>query len=288
MFRKFFEEKIYPHYHNLQMLHCKKINTLWWDKRNWGDALNPVLIRSLSGLKPFQFYPDTINPKNEPIYTVIGSILGREILTHERIVKNTVVWGTGFIAESERLFGIPRQVCAVRGPFTRENLLKTGIKCPEVYGDPALLYPRIYKPTLPKKYKLGIIPHYADKGTGLLKNFKNIPEIRIIDIEDSINMVVDQICSCQHIASSSLHGIIASDAYGIPSVQIKFSDNVYGGNFKFRDYFGSVRRTFEDPLIMAENTTIDDIFDRFTHYRIDIELEALLDACPFYNRKCRQ
>ena len=262
----------------------RKINALWFESRNWGDALNPVLIQHVSGLKPFLIREYTINPKNEPIYTVIGSFLQTPLLT-DRMLKNTIIWGTGFISESGRLHGTPKKICAVRGPLTRENILKTGLQCPEVYGDPALLYPRIYKPTIPKKYKLGIIPHYRDKGNNLLKNFKNVPEITIIDIEGPINSVVDKIVSCTYIASSSLHGIIAADAYGVPSVWIKLSDNVIGEGFKFRDYFGSVGRSETEPLVVGPETMADDVYDTFYNYKIDIDLNELLDVCPFNNVK---
>ncbi len=268
----------------MQMLLDKnKINALWWESKNWGDALNPVLIEELSGLKPFRIQKYTINLKKEPIYTVIGSILEWPILSNEKILKNTIIWGTGFMTESGRLHGKPRQICAVRGPLTRDNILKTGIKCPEIYGDPALLYPRIYRPTINKEYKLGVIPHHFDKENNLLKNLKNDPEIKILDIEGPINTVVDQICSCKYIASSSLHGIIAADAYGVPSIYIKLSEKVVGAGFKFRDYFGSVGRSDTEPLIISEKTTADDIYHKVSNYRIDIDVQELLDVCPFYN-----
>lgn len=271
-------------FHNVEMLSGKdKINVIWYDSKNWGDALNPVIIQKLSGLKSFQIKEYTINPKNEPIYTVIGSILDWPILKNDKILKNTIIWGTGFMHESGRLCGKPKEICAVRGPLTRDNIIKSGLKCPEIYGDPALLYSRIYKPTLKKQYKLGVIPHQLDKENILLKNFNEDPEIRLIDIENPINSVVDQICSCKYIASSSLHGIITADAYGVPSVYIKLSEMVLGNGFKFRDYFGSVGRLETEPLIISENTTIDAIYDSVFHHKIDIDVDELLDVCPFYN-----
>jgi len=263
----------------------KKINAIWYRSENWGDALNPILIQYLSGLKPFLIQDDTINFKNESIYTVIGSILDWPILRNEKILRNTIIWGTGFMYESGRLHGKPKQVCAVRGPLTRDNILKTGIKCPEIYGDPALLYPRIYKPEIDKKYRLGIIPHLLDKENEFIKMFKDDSEVKIIDIEGSINLVIDQICSCKCIASSSLHGIIAADSYNIPSLYIKISEKVQGNGFKFRDYFGSVGRTESEPFIVSEKTMVDDIYDSFSNYRIDIDLNELLDVCPFNNCK---
>ena len=74
---------------------------------------------------------------------------------------NSIIWGTGCI-DKGMIGEKPSKVYAVRGPLTREELLKKGIECPEVYGDPALLYPMIYNPKVEKKYKWGIIPHYIE------------------------------------------------------------------------------------------------------------------------------
>ena len=52
---------------------------------------------------------------------------------------------------------MPQKVLAVRGPLSRNYLLENGVDCPDVYGDPALLFPKYYKPHIYKKYKLGII-----------------------------------------------------------------------------------------------------------------------------------
>jgi len=263
----------------------KKINAIWWDSKNFGDALNPILIEHLSGSRPTLIPSSATYSKNQLIYTAIGSILQLPIFQNVNILRNTIIWGTGFIDESGRLQREPGQICAVRGPLTRNNILKSGIQCPEIYGDPALLYPFYYHPKINTKYTLGIVQHYIDKGDKYITNFKNNSEILFIDIEGPVNTVVDQICSCKYIASSSLHGIIMADAYRIPSVYLKFSDRVTGGNFKFRDYFSSVGRSETEPLAVNENTTIDDILDRISHDSIDIDLKELLDVCPFFHHE---
>lgn len=265
----------------LKLLTSKQrpIIAYWWTEdigNNWGDALNPILIESLSGKKP-KLSEEIINLKNENVYSVIGSILG---IIHN---KNLVVWGSGFISSSSRFKVRPRKVCAVRGPLTRKLIINQGIDCPEVYGDPALLYPLFYKPSFEEKYKLGVIPHFIDQNHQLMNIFKNDPNILVINILSEINEVVDNICKCELIASSSLHGIIAADAYEIPSIWVEFSENVVGDGFKFFDYFESVGRTNEKPFRITENTTIQDIYDQYKSYKIDIDLGKLLDVCPFLN-----
>ncbi len=256
------------------------IPTIGYHSKNWGDALNPILIQKISGRTPLIVTKHTYNVRNASIYSAIGSVLERTNINNCGH-GNLIVWGTGFISGQGRLKVQPKEICAVRGPLTRELLLEQGHACPEIYGDPALLYPKFYKPESQKKYKLGIIPHYIDKNHAAIKNFQNNPDVLLIDILGSINNVVDQICSCQKIASSSLHGIIAADAYGIPSTWIKFSDNVTGNGFKFFDYFKSVGRVDEGPLVIQEDSSIDDILDTYYQYRLDLDLKELWDVCPF-------
>ncbi|OPY26723.1 MAG: hypothetical protein A4E28_02349 [Methanocella sp. PtaU1.Bin125] len=111
-----------------------------------------------------------------------------------------------------------------------------------------------------------------------------MPDVKITDIEQPINRVIDQICSCKYIASSSLHGIITADTYRIPSAWLEFSEGVAGSGFKFRDYFASVGKTDETPLRVDQKTTIDDIIGSVHNAKIRIDLDELLDACPFYHK----
>jgi pyruvyltransferase len=251
-----------------------------YQSKNWGDALNPILVQQISRKKPVIATKYTYNFRKLPVYSVIGSVLERPNINNCGH-GNLIVWGTGFISSQGMLNVRPKEICAVRGPLTRERLLIQGYECPEVYGDPALLYPKYYKPNVQKKYKLGIIPHYVDREDKLLKNFLNDTDTLIIDIQSGIHNVVDQICSCQKIASSSLHGIIAADAYGIQSTWIKISDKITGGSFKYLDYFMSVGRNDIEALVIQEDSSIDDILDTYTNYKLDINLNELWEACPF-------
>ena len=255
------------------------IYAAWLDYRNWGDALNPVLIHKISGKHPVLYTNDTRIPKNKPVFAVIGSILDNRVnlCTDNQLI----IWGTGFISNKGYLKVRSPRICAVRGPLTRKLLLKQGFQCPDIFGDPALLYPRFYKPNINKKYKLGIIPHYIDKNNPVLPDILKDPDILIIDIQGGINEVVDNICSCQKIASSSLHGIIAADAYGIPSKWIQLSDRVIGDGFKFYDYFCSVGRLEEKPFIVGDSLELDELYGQFYHWDPDIDLKELWDSCPF-------
>ena len=248
------------------------VKAYWYENNhNFGDILNPLFINQLSGKDVIWVNPELYRYTN---YIVIGSIL-------DKANQYSIVWGSGFISQESECLEKPSKVCAVRGPLTRQKLLESGIDCPEVYGDPALLLPQIYTPKTQKKYKLGIIAHYVDMDNAWLKKI-NDSDVLLLDIQcaDPFDFI-EHVYSCEMVASSSLHGLIVADAYGIPSLWLEFSDKVVGKGFKFIDYFLSVGRSDTEPFIIKKETSIDELVNSFPDYEIDIDLPKLIDACPF-------
>lgn len=249
--------------------------------KNWGDALNLPLVQRISGKKAVVAYDPLrkllrLSADNYPVYSVIGSVL--EIQSHYHKLS---IWGSGFISYQGKFHQDPQDIFAVRGPLTRDLIIENGYDCPKIYGDPALLYPLYYRPKVEKKYKLGVIPHFMDKNSPWLRKIGSDPSILIINIFDDINKVIDNICSCEYIASSSLHGIIASDSYCIPSVWIELSDQVPGDGFKFVDYFESVGRKDGEPIVIKGNENLNDVIGGIKSNRLNINLNKLIEACPF-------
>ena len=244
---------------------------------NLGDELNYYIVKALSD-KPMFNLPCILFKGQENIMA-IGSI----IETHTN--KDSIIWGSGAMYGGERtLRAKPKKVLAVRGPLTRDYLLSQGVECPEIYGDPALLLPRFYQPKVSKKYKLGVIPHYADFNNEYLSNLKDDPEVRIINLrgyKDWRN-VIDEICECEFVASSSLHGLIISDTYNVPNLWIKLSDEIRGNSFKYYDYFMSVGREVREPLIIKSIISKKDLEKYKIQYKpISWDSEKLLNVAPF-------
>jgi pyruvyltransferase len=253
----------------------KELNICYWGGNgNWGDELNKVLCQSISG-KPVNKI--SVNCDDSTFrYYCVGSIL------QSAKSDNFEVWGTGFMRSNGSIKFKPNKVHAVRGPLTRDLLLKQNIDCPEIYGDPALLYPKFYKPKITKKYKFGLIPHYVDVNHPWVKSFIGNKYVKIINIKNfNINEFVDEVNECEIILSSSLHGIICGDSYSIPSYWVELSDKVIGNGFKFRDYFSSVGRPLNDPIRPNLTDKIMDISHHFYDYKINIDLNKLLEVCPF-------
>jgi len=251
--------------------HNDSIKLFWWNEKvNLGDAINLELVKNLSK-KEVEWVPHNYA---QDYNICIGSVL-------QLANNNTSVWGSGYISEAARSPRKPKHVHAVRGPLTRKLLQKQGISCPEVFGDPALLAPSLFPIKANKKYKLGIIPHFVDKNSDFFN--RTLPDdVKVIDIEtDNVEKFLTEMNECEKIISSSLHGVILADAYGIPSIRVKFSNAITGGNFKFNDYSLSVSREIVEPLGLDKNTSLDDIYNANFDYFLNIDTSALLQACPF-------
>lgn len=215
--------------------------------------------------------------KNIFSYFAIGSIISR-------VTDRSVVWGSGaFGTEDAKSLNLNSRYLAVRGPLTRNLLRIYGVKnVPEVYGDPALLMPLAYNPTIEKKYKLGVILRWSEGDWNKVEFDSEIKKIYLGT--DSIEGTIDEILSCEKIFSSSLHGIILADAYGIPSAWLR-SDTPKGFEFKFYDYFISVNKLQKPQSFNFSSSKISlrEMLDlvEFDDRIICFDSKALLTSCPF-------
>jgi len=223
---------------------------------------------------------------NDPCEKVMvtGSILNND-------VYNATVWGCG-LAYSTDVVPPKKSILAVRGKLTGEILKKQGMEFNEVYGDPALLLPRLYDVEVPKVWKLGIIPHYVDTKyvydkLGMSDNELAMHGIKILDIMSDVEDFVRQVKSCQKIVSSTLHGLIVSHAYGVPCSWVKFTDLIGGDDFKYLDYYSSIEceeNTFID--LRVDNLNINTL-DALANYNeivaplLKVDLNRLWNCCPF-------
>jgi len=245
---------------------------------NFGDYITLFIYKSIFLTQPIL----DINggSKNEDVIIGAGTIL-------KDCKNNSIIWGTGLSSENDIIVK-PKKIISVRGPLTRNRLLKIGIECPENYGDIGLILPYFYHPIINKKYKLGIIPHYIDKKTfnSIYKN--NDENVKIIDVSKPIKNVINEILECEMTISSSLHGIIVSHAYNIKCMWIKITDKILSGIFKFRDYYGSLEIDNYNqmlPYIYKEQISLQDItqlIDNYPNPKFPINTKSILETCPFY------
>lgn len=245
-----------------------------------GDLIGPYLYAKMNnGQEPLQQTPAT-TPKTNRVYLTCGSILQPQI-----VQNNTEIWGSGIIERNVMFRNKPAIVHAVRGPLSRNALIRSKINCPEIYGDPGLLLPRFYKPkTSNLRYRIGIIPHYVDNDF-MKFSFSNIPGVLVIDMDRPVEAVCDDIASCDATISSSLHGIVVSHAYGIPSAWMTTKTKLWGDNVKYRDYYASVGVLLVKPIDYKNlPKTADQLTEMVKKYLQPVkipDLDALLAVCPF-------
>lgn len=242
---------------------------LYWSKNaNWGDSLNPYLVKAISG-KPSRFEQASFVNK----YFCIGSIL-------QSADAWTTVWGSGFITPNPVLAAPPKRILAVRGPLTRRELHASGIACPDVYGDPALLLPRFFSCKRQANHAVGVVPHYKDKSNPWIKQCIE-KGVKVIDVLSDTESFVRDVLSCETILSSSLHGLICADAYGVPSRWIELGSEVIGGGFKFKDYYGSIGFNVRSPLKPHIDDKAVSLANECDAVSLDLDLDRLYQSCPF-------
>jgi pyruvyltransferase len=255
---------------NLLQREDGRVPVRWWFKAdNFGDLLSPWLIAKMTGREVV-----FADPKR-PHYLAIGSVLNRAN-------PRSQVWGTGaFGTEDGAVFATHATYHAVRGPLSHARLATLGIPCPEVYGDPALLAPAYFSPSVPKTHEYGIVARWSERRW---HDAEIGPDVRIIDLGTAdVEGVIRAMLSCRRIVTGSLHGLVIADAYGIPSAWVR-SGTAYGGQYKFYDYFATVRK-FRSPSDLDASKTataarLRDSLD-FDGRPIVFDYRRLLDACPF-------
>ena len=202
------------------------IKCFWWRSvpPNFGDELSPVILQHFTDQK-VQYVPRETEGK----LLAIGSII-------QFLKKGDTVWGTGMLTDYPIHALDKVRFLSVRGSITRGFI--HGAEVPEVYGDPALLLPLMYQPKVEKKHKVGVVPHYVDRASVNLEKGQHL-----IDIQSGWQNVVNEIISCETIISSSLHGLIAAEAYGIPAMGARYPNSaILNQELKWHDYFTGTDR----------------------------------------------
>jgi hypothetical protein len=232
------------------------------------------LYRKISGREPIYAVPS--NKSLRTVFLTVGSLA-------RWFCEDSIVWGAGVIDYDEPKWR-PFETLAVRGPYTRQQMVDRGFSCPDVYGDPAILMPMFYRPSLLPTYELGIVPHYCNYAEAC-QIFSGDPSVKVVDVRSAVESVINDLLACRRIVSSSLHGLILAHAYGLPAAWIEFSKRPDGSGVKFLDYFASASgRTPEPPLVVRQGMHLDEMFG-YIRQAVQPNLEPLraplLAACPF-------
>ena len=235
----------------------------WWKchlgSGNFGDELSHVIVEKIIGRNV------TYSPleSKEKCLLSVGSIL--------HFAKDgDLILGSGFRENPllEKRFHT-LDVRAVRGPRTRDFLLKMGIACPEVYGDPALLLSDLFPEFKEEKpiYDYIIIPNIGE--IECFRCYKNV----VLPTEPWY-VVVRKIAQSKFVISSSLHGIIVAESFGIPARLLKMT--WIEPLLKYQDYYESTSR----PNFRYA-TSVQEALALGGEEPGDIDRAKLLDAFPW-------
>ena len=223
---------------------------------NFGDAVGEPLMEFVSfpaKLGRFEAYGSQAGRtgvggcSTSPVIVGLGSVL------HHAFPPTSVLWGTGHIG-NPRFFD-PVQlrkahkafdVRAVRGTLTLQFIQES---YPEsqthttALGDPALLLP-LAKPDCRRMcvpvHAVCVIPHNNDRHDPSLRRMPENWSVRHVQTpwEDMLLWVL----GCGLVLSSSLHGIIFAEAFGVPARWVQLDGSKRSESwFKYVDYYSASR-----------------------------------------------
>lgn len=219
----------------------KPIKLYWWRgegehnpaRQNFGDYLSPLIVELASGRRV------EYAPVEQADMLAIGTILKKERKARRFFFPRRLhVWGSGAGGPDES-FSARHHYHAVRGKMT-SACVEGNAGYAAALGDPGLLVAHYWgsRPRPEKRYALGVIPHFIDADTPPIRKLLNIPGARLINVFAPIDEILGDVLACHHVVSSSLHGLIVSDAFGVPNRRLIVSGNIKSSH-KFADYYSA-------------------------------------------------
>jgi hypothetical protein len=203
------------------------------------------------------------------------------------------VWGSGFISPEspkEEIFKRKMEFSAVRGELTlkRVNKILNGAVGEIPLGDPGLLSSYLVDAPYKKKFRVGIVPHYIDQKDPIVPQVMgNLRNATVIDVCEDPLETVKKISECELVISSAMHGLIVADSLSIPNIRIKISDQLIGGDYKFRDYYSAYGMEMPEFIDLRKRRFTEDDFLRIESlYKIKQDdvariKDKLIQAFPF-------
>ncbi|CZT33957.1 Polysaccharide pyruvyl transferase [Rhizobium sp. 9140] len=280
---------------------------------NLGDALSAVIVSMMSGLPVHHMAAKSQATRLAAVGTIGHMFAGGDVS----------FWGTGTSPNLNPHQGDKPKIAyqtpadtrittyATRGPFSR-RLLAPDAQEAGVFGDPLWLLPRFHTAPVEKTCELGVILHLSEledrayeahpKPESLRHHVSDADRssVRLINTVTPISVGalrerLDEILSCKRIVSTSLHGMVFAESYGIPclyfspraaqagpgkidlmeeeGLDLRFVDLYQGIGQKSLDVWYQPRRTATDWGVLIR--AIDDIW-----YQKTFTGEDLIDAFP--------
>jgi pyruvyltransferase len=215
-----------------KMTTTNSLKVYWWNELpNFGDAMNPLLISRLFGI-------DVVwSDLQSADLTASGSVIQWITPVVEQRSERIAVWGSGFIFAGEPPPPADAVIyCAVRGRKSAEfgHVGADIARC-----DPGLLASLVITAPPLKTSVLGIVPHLNHRNSPIIRRLAAEVDARIIDVTDEPAKVIEAIAGCEFVFSTSLHGLVVADSFGIPNCWVTTHPRPFGGDWKFADYYSN-------------------------------------------------
>ncbi|HVK91313.1 MAG TPA: polysaccharide pyruvyl transferase family protein [Mycoplana sp.] len=246
---------------------------------NFGDELSPMLVRRILDNSGFGSVAVAASAPDRPRLLAVGSIL-------QQARDGDVIWGAGVNGKSwpKRLGKVRNlHIAAVRGPLTRGVLRRFGFDAPEIFGDPGLLFPGLFYREIAQAMQ-AVRQRYGAPEIVYIPNLNDerfLPE-RLGTAPGRVTLLSPRIgpvemaaivAQSRLVISSSLHGIVLADAYGIPC---RAHLSAFEPIFKYLDYFQGVGR-----FDYAFHLSIEEALDAADLPPAVFDRHALLEAFPY-------
>jgi len=230
--------------------YVRKKNSLnlfaWNEVENYGDKLGPAIFHLLSK-KPI--YIDARGLRlifdqgdRRVIFCFLGTMAQLIYGPHKFIFwgfGTTPTKGPAHHGSKPIEKNLDIEFRALRGPLTRDCLIKAGYQVPEniPYGDPGLLAPYFFKRAHNIINDFCVIPHHS-----LYEQWRDkFSDLNVLDIKldnyNNLQKLIDKITKYKVIFSSSLHVTILAESFGIPTIPIEPRLE-----FKFDDFYASCNK----------------------------------------------
>lgn len=239
----------------------------WKESKNLGDAISPLIVEHVLEEAGFSFEAEVCETRH---LCAVGSVITAG-------AQDATIWGSGILNPKllYRVKGRKLDVRAVRGPVTRALLMEYGYRVPAVYGDPAVFMSEIYQPKAEKKtHYYGFVIH--KDGSARFGNVENLPRShKFIEIKtEDYRRFIDELTSVECVVSTSLHGIILAETYGVPAILMMPECDF----MKYEDWYEATGRS---TYPIAESLSDLDVIEPPPVPNLDGMRRALRQAFPF-------
>ena len=229
--------------------------------RNFGDHLSSIVVSAMLARRHLSLEDQVVRRTR---LLAIGSVM--------HFAKNgDTVWGSGVNGKMplDLLTARDLDFRSVRGPKSAALLRERGHIVPDIFGDPALLVPKLFGQRFAPNPKQDwiFVPNLHDIA-GVTDDIPFVSPLL------GWNHCISRILEAKFVVASSLHGIIIAEAFGIPARFVRLSETE--SPFKYDDYAQGTGRAELTPA-----PSIQAALDMGGHPPIQFDADALMAAFPY-------